>query len=72
MQRYCYILIVFTAGLTSIIFSINYDCEMLNHIVGTHSPPEVIHLPAVEESSAAGKYDITMTSCVNYHVRSNF
>ena len=48
-----------TVGLTSIIFSINYDCEGLNHVVGTHTPPEVLQLPAVEDTS---KYDHIMTS----------
>lgn len=44
-----------TAGLTSIIFAINYDYEALNHVMGTHAPSEVVQLPAVEESTAASK-----------------
>lgn len=55
--------IIFTTGLTSIIFAINYDCEVLNHVIGTYTPPEVVQLPAVEESTAVSKCEYY---CVNY------
>jgi len=32
--------LMFLTGLTAIIFSINYDCETLNHVAGTCTPPE--------------------------------
>jgi len=32
--------LMFLEGLTAIIFSINYDCETLNHVTGTCTPPE--------------------------------
>jgi len=32
--------LIFLKGLTAIIFSINYDCETLNHVTGTCTPPE--------------------------------
>ena len=46
----------FTVGLTSIIFAINCDYEALNHVMGIYTPPEVVHMPAIEESSAASKH----------------
>ena len=34
----------FHTGLTAIIFSINYDSEALNHVTGTHTPPEAAQI----------------------------